>query len=297
MPLPTRINHSFQHRTERERIVFEKVSQTLALPTILRRRALARKLATNTSFTIDRERGFRVFPPGTFTEAEEIVALTRDFPQHVDLSRPGLSKKARSGFMVPMIDAGALDLNSPFLRLALRSDVVAAVSSYLGVVPVIAHLNVYYSAAGSDAARSSQLFHCDADGTTQVKIFVLCRDVTPAHGPLTLLDARTSRSLRRRLGYRFGGKVKDRRLAGQIDPAAYHPILGPSGTVCFADTTQCFHFGSRVEQGVGPRLVTMIQYLAPSSFMLPRDHRAGSPFRPLATPSLPRVQRLVLGAT
>ena len=67
VPLSTRINHFFQHRTERERIVFEKVRQTLALPTILRRRALARKLATNTSFTIDRERGFRVFPPGTST--------------------------------------------------------------------------------------------------------------------------------------------------------------------------------------------------------------------------------------
>ena len=55
------------------------------------------------------------------------------------------------------------------------------------------------------------------------------------------------------------------------------------GTVCFVDTTQCFHFGSRVESGTAPRLVTMIQYLTPSSFMLPRDHRHGSPFRHLAT--------------
>ena len=296
MPLATRINHFFQHRSERERIVFEKVRQTLSLPTILGRRAAAHDIAANPPFTIDRERGFVLFPPGAFPEAQEIVALTRDLGPQVDLTRPGLSKKARSGFMVPMIDPAALDLDSPFLRLALRPDIVAAVSAYLGIVPVIAHLNVYYSAAGPDEARSSQLFHCDADATAQVKIFVLCSEVTEAHGPLTLLEAGTSRAIRRRLGYHFGGKVKDKRLSGLVTQADYRPILGAPGTVCLVDTTQCFHFGSRVEQGAGPRLVTMIQYLAPSSFMLPRDHRAGSPFRHLARPSMDRLQRLVLGA-
>lgn len=294
--ISTRINHFFQHRSERERILFEKVRQTLSLPTILRRRAAAREIAADAPFTLDREHGFKIFPPGRFPEAEEIVALTRGLGQHVDLNRPGLSKKARSGFMVPMLDLATLDLSSPFLGLALRPDVIAAVSSYLGIVPVIAHLNVYYSAAGAEEARSSQLFHCDADATAQVKIFVLCSEVTPAHGPLTLLDAHTSRAVRRQLGYHFGGKVKDKRLSGVITPADYHPILGAPGTVCFVDTTQCFHFGSRVEQGAGPRLVTMVQYLTPSSFMLPRDHRAGSPFRHLATPSMSRLQRLVLGA-
>jgi hypothetical protein len=162
-------------------------------------------------------------------------------------------------------------------------------------VPVIAHLQVYYSAAGSDEARSSQLFHCDADATAQVKIFVLCSEVTPSNGPLTLLDARTSRMIRQKLAYHFGGKIKDKHLASLITPADHRPIVGPPGTVCFVDTTQCFHFGSRVEHGVAPRLVTMIQYLTPSSFMLPRDHRAGSPFRHLATAAMSRTQRLVLG--
>jgi hypothetical protein len=165
------------------------------------------------------------------------VALTREFGRDVDLQRPGLSKKARSGFMVPMIDAATLALDSPFLRLALRPDVIAAVSSYLGMMPVIAHLNVYYSMAGTAEARSSQLFHCDADATKQVKIFVLCTEVTPAHGPLTLLDASTSRALRARLGYRFGGKVKDKRLSGLIATGDHHPIVGPPGTVCFVETT------------------------------------------------------------
>jgi hypothetical protein len=294
--LTTRINHFFQHRSERERVLFEKVRRTLSWPAIAARRAEARALASRAGFTIDPDLGYQVFSPGTFPEADDIVALTRGMEQGVDLNRPGLSKKARSGFMVPMIDPAALTLDSPFLRLALRPDIIAAVSAYLGVVPVIAHLNVYYSAAGSDEARSSQLFHCDADATTQVKIFVHCTDVGSGNGPLTLLDASKSRDVRARLGYHFGGKIKDRRLSGMVDVRDHRPVVGPAGTVCFVDTTQCFHFGSRVERDTAPRLVTMIQYLMPSSFMLPRDHRLGSPFRHLATSDMSRDRRLVLGA-
>jgi len=294
-PLHTRLNHYFQHRTERERRAFEGVRRVLSLPTILRRQAAARAIAPEARFAIDRERGFVIFPPGAFPEAVEIAEATRHLGEHVDLSRPGLSKKARSGFMVPVLDPASLDLTSPLLRLAIRPDVIAAVSTYLGIVPVIAHLNVYYSESNSDDMRSSQLFHCDADATTQMKIFVLCSEVTPAHGPLTLVQGGKSRALRQELGYHFGGKVKDKSLSKKVKPEDLHPVLGPPGTTCFVDTTQCFHFGSRVETGAGPRLVTMIQYLAPSSFMLPRDHRAGSPFRHLATPDLTLPQRLVLG--
>ena len=296
MPLASRVNHFFQHRSESERRLFERMRQALNLPTIVTRRAAAREIAADASFTIDHDRGYAVFPPDRFPEARETVAATADLGRNVDLTRPGLSKKARSGFMVPMLDPAALTLDSPMLRLALRPDVIAAVSSYLGMVPVIAHLQVFYSEANSNEARSSQLFHCDADSTKQVKIFVLCSEVTRANGPLTLLDARTSRTVRSRLGYHFGGKIKDKRLAGIVDESDHRPIVGEPGTVCFVDTTQCFHFGSRVESGTAPRLVTMIQYLTPASFMLPRDHRNGSPFRHLATAQTGRVQRMVLGA-
>jgi len=289
------ISSFFQHRSERERIVFERVRQIANLPTILRRRAAARQLSADAPFGIDADRGFAVFPPGTFVETADIVSAARTLGMEVDTTRREVSKKARSGFMVPMMDGGALTLASPFLRFALRPDVIAAVSSYLGIVPVITRLNVFYSESSSEKARSSQLFHCDADGTRQIKIFILCTEVTPAQGPLTLIDARTSRAQRRRLGYHFGGKVKDKILAREVSPDEHHAIVGPPGTTCFVDTTQCFHFGSRVEQGASPRLVTIIQYISPSSFIVPYDHRAGSPFRHLPTDEMSSLQRLVLG--
>ena len=65
MPLATRVNHFFQHRSESERRVFERMRQALSLPTIVGRRAAAREIAADASFTIDRDRGYAVFPPET----------------------------------------------------------------------------------------------------------------------------------------------------------------------------------------------------------------------------------------
>jgi hypothetical protein len=297
-PLSTRLNHFFQYRSERERAAFESVRRAISLPTIIRRRSAAREIAPHASFTIDREQGFKVFPPGIFAEATEIVGAAPQLVARTNLDEHRRSKKARAGFMVPLLDTRDLTVDSPIIRLAIRPDVIAAVSAYLRVVPVVAHINVYYSESGSDEPRLSQLFHCVGDATAQVKIFVLCNDVTSEQGPLTLLDARTSRAVRRRVGYSFGDRIKDsdKRVTSLIGPANQHPIVGEAGTVCFVDTTECFHFGSRVERGAAPRLVTVIQYLPPSSFELPRDHRAGSPFRRLAGPELTYAQRLVLGA-
>ena len=295
-PLSVRLNRYFMHRSERERSLFETVRRTLSFRTILIRRAAAKRIAASASFSIDRTRGFAVFSPDRFPEALEIVAATHGVADRVDLGRPGLSKKARAGFMVPMLDTAALDVTSPFLRLALRPDIIAAVSAYLGMVPVIAHLQVYYSGAGEDEARrQSQLFHCDSDDTTQVKIFVLCTAVSADNGPLTLLEAGTSQALRQRLDYQFGKKIKDKQLEGVITEGDRRPVVGPAGTVCFADTSRCFHFGSRVEKEAGPRLIAMVQYLTPSAFMLPRGYRADAPFRHLAVAGLSRDQRLVLG--
>ena len=297
-PVTTRLNHYFQYRSVRERALFEGLRRAISFPTIVQRRTAARQIAADAAFSIDRGAGFRIFPPGTFPETPGIVAMTEGLADNVDLTRKELSKKARQGVMVPVIDSGTLTLDSPVIRLALRPDVVAAVSSYLGIVPVLTHVNIYYSAPGGNEPTLSQLFHCDGEATAQVKVFVLCTPVTLAGGPLTILDAATSEAVRTRVGYHFGDRLRDtdKRVVSLLAPTAHHPVIGEPGTACFVDTSRCFHFGSRVEQDAGARLVAMIQYLPPASFELPRDHRDGAPFRHLATPNLTHAQRLVLGA-
>jgi hypothetical protein len=73
-------------------------------------------------------------------------------------------------------------------------------------------------------------------------------------------------------------------------------VEGEPGTSCFVDTSRCFPYGSRVDAHAEARLVAIIQYLTPYSFMLPRDYRGAARYRHLAVDGSSRLEQLVLGA-
>ena len=84
-------------------------------------------------------------------------------------------------------------------------------------------------------------------------------------------------------------------MRSAVGEREFHSIVGPPGTACFVDTSRCFHYGSRVKDEAVPRLVTIIQFVSPFSFMLPHDHRRGAPYRHLVTPDSTELERAVLG--
>jgi hypothetical protein len=129
-----------------------------------------------------------------------------------------------------------------------------------------------------------------------MKIFILCSEVTPANGPLTVMAAETSKVARRKVHYKYGLKVTDEQIAGAVGSVEQHAMTGPPGTACFVDTSRCFHYGSRVERDAGPRTIALIQFLTHFSYPLLRNYEGMLRFRHLATPDMPRLTRLVLGA-
>jgi hypothetical protein len=239
-------------------------------------------------------RGFAVFEPGQFAEVPQIVADAR--ASLAESESHGLPATAsRKRFLVPVQDPATITLDSAVMRFALREDVLNAVSRYLGVVPFLSTISVLFSDVVKGAPTSSQLHHCDGDDVTQVKIFIYCSDVDPGSGPLTLLPADDSQRVRRGVGYQYRQRLTDEQVAGVVGSGREVPILGPSGTSVFVDTSRCFHYGSRVAADARPRLVTMIQYQTPFSFMVPTHAQQTLAFRRLTGPRLSPLQRLVLG--
>ena len=257
-----------------------------------RRSALAALPPTGMHIAADA--GFVVVPPGRFDETAAIVADARAAMARFDANAPPPGKN-RKRFLQNVLDPATLTLDSAVVRFALRPEILSAVSDYLGVVPFLGTISVYHSDTTEGDPTSSQLFHCDGDDVTQVKVFVYCSDVDAGSGPLTVLDARTTRAVQLRTGYEFRERLTDDQVRQAVSAATKHAILGPTGTTLFLDTSRCFHFGSRVTPGAPPRLVTMVQYQTPYSFMLPIAAEAVLPFRRLLAPSLTPLQRLVLG--
>jgi hypothetical protein len=256
------------------------------------RRAALRDLRPGALEIASRD-GFLVLPPGSFEEVPAIVADARAALARFDASASlGASQKR---FLVNVLDRDALDAQSAVIRLALREDVVAAVSRYLGIVPRLGTISVFFSDTVEGTPKSSQLHHCDGDDVTQVKIFIYCSDVDPASGPLTVLGAENSARVRRATRYQYRQRLTDEQVAGVLGGNREHAILGPSGTTAFVDTSRCLHYGSRVAPGAPPRLVTMIQYQTPYGFISPDGPDGKGLFARLDHPSLSPLQRLVLG--
>jgi hypothetical protein len=226
---------------------------------------------------------------------EAVVADVRSLMDELGPEPPSSGKEHLTTHLLP---PESLSLHSSVVRLALDDEVVAAVSAYLGVVPVLNTVDVWHSRPVGGEPRSSQLFHLDNADVSQVKVFVHCTDVPESSGPLSVLDAARSRRLAKKSGYRIGdGRISDERVADILGDAA-EPVrlTGPVGTVHFVDTSRCFHFGSRVQAGSPARTVAVLQYLTPYAFAFTSDYREEAPHRHLATAELPELQRLVLGA-
>jgi hypothetical protein len=256
-----------------------------------RRRALGQ--LPPTTLRIPHERGFLVIPPGAFAESNNIVGEAKQVLSSFDVAAPPAGKN-RKRFLQNVLDASSLTHDSAIIRFALRQDVLAAVSEYLRIVPFLTSIQVFHSDTVDDVPTSSQLYHCDGDDVTQVKVFIYCSDVNEESGPLTVLDADATAEVQRSTSYRYRQRLTDDEVE-RVLGARHHAILGPEGTTAFVDTSRCFHFGSRVGRDAPPRLAAMIQYQTPYSFMLPADVESVLPFRRLVTPGMTALQRLVLG--
>ena len=291
--LRTRVNKALRVRGDAVRQLYFTARKAGRFLRDAPRRAALRHLP-EAALTIPNDVGFLVLPAGYFGETNGVVADARfALADYDEQARP--AGKNRKRFLVNVLDPASLTLESPVVRLALREDILAAVCRYLNVVPFLSAISVFHSDTVEGRLTGSQLHHCDGDDLRQVKVFVYCSDVEPRSGPLTVVPAAASARVRRDTRYQYRQRLTDAQVRDVLGAAGEHAIVGPAGTTAFVDTSRCFHYGSRVAEDAPPRLVTMIQYQTPYSFMVPTSAQASLPFRRLIDPSLSPLQRLVLG--
>jgi hypothetical protein len=142
---------------------------------------------------------------------------------------------------------------------------VAIAESYLGTLPAIGGLDVWWSArygntAGSDAA---QLFHFDFDAPPAwLKLFVYVTDVGPENGPHVYVRGSHKAGLAPAAEFRGRGyeRISDEEMEAAFGAEQLIEIKGRRGTVFMADT-RGFHKG-KFPTG-GDRLVAQVIYCSP----------------------------------
>jgi hypothetical protein len=287
-------SHEFRVSTDAVRAQYRERRAEASSNVVRGRTLAAAALEGQAAVRIPADQGFLVCPPGAF-DVGGVIAAALNTVEHVNIEEKKV--EANKPFMTKLGDMRAMTLESPFLQFALRHEIVASAADYLGLVPIIQFANVYHSSHAADELAKSQLYHCDSDEVTQVKIFIFCEDVTPESGPLTVVPANLSQRVRDHVRYKYKKRLSDEQVREALgDDLVEVPITGPAGTVVFVDTSRCLHYGSRISTVGVRRLVVMLQYVTPLAFILPEDDfRLGATFRHLLRDDHDAVTALILG--
>ncbi|NEO69199.1 hypothetical protein [Moorena sp. SIO3H5] len=213
--------------------------------------------------SISKKDGFLVWFPKKFDPVSQVIGACRDYIATVDQSiftKKGDGKEEYLRGLHP----DKSKLTESLVKLACDRTLVSIVTKYLGILPIINGVKLLYSPNKKLYEGGAQFFHLDPEGVRQIKLYIYVEDVTEESGPLTLIPAQESEKIYR--SYQ-GGRLTDEWVSRFIDPQHFYSITGASGTMIFADTSRCFHFGSR--PGKNPRFVIILQYISPFAINFP----------------------------
>ncbi len=230
-----------------------------------RRRAYDDLLKSSSVFApIERADGFSLqSDPAVLRRTDAACREAADIIGRSDIG--ALRSKSRKSYLIKVLDTRTLSAKSEIVKLAFDSHLLRVVAEYLGCFPTLTYVDIWYSPNdGGQQLDGSQLFHLDHEDLTQLKCFVYVDEVGEAQGPSRLLSAADSAKLVRRLDYRATEREK-RVPDEQFEDQPVFVATGPKGAVLFADTSRCFHAGSR--GGGKPRLAIVYQYLTPYAFV------------------------------
>ena len=260
---------------------------------ITSRQAFVKEIADAAQYTIPEEKGFKVIKDHQYPEVPELIKDATKIVTENDVEALRINKKTQ--LLTGLLKKNTLTPDSPYVQFALRKDILATVANYLGVMPVVNRIDVWYSQASPEVA-DTQMHHLDWEAKRQVKLFLYVTDVVEETGPFVAMAAKDSETIQKKINYKFGQNIPDEVIDNALADREEMVGIADKGTMIFVDTSRCFHYGSRVQNKATYRTVILLQYLRPQSYAFSLDYKKNSPYRFLATNDMPEYQRLALGA-
>jgi len=246
---------------------------------VRQRQRLARQYTAQLTFAeMSRQQGFRLLPSNHFPDIGGVISTCRrlfesrcavDVAEASGANRDGHLpvRPQKAEYLRNLLSNDDLRRNPLLVDFALSDAAMGIATEYLGTIPYLNRVDLLYSVPRpGDEKVSSQLFHVDPEGLTQVKFFINIFDVGDPEGPFTFIPAdETARVirdvdvLRRQQGKQHAGRYLDDEITAVGANGSIVRVAGPQGSGVAVDTSRCLHLGSRVRPGAF-RLCLYIQY-------------------------------------
>tara|TARA_Y100000996_G_C22450141_1_gene613496 strand:- start:105 stop:1037 length:933 start_codon:yes stop_codon:yes gene_type:complete len=173
--------------------------------------------------------------------------------------------------LIPIKSSDDFNSESPEFKFVTNNYLIEIVSRYLNCVPLLTNLSLWYSPNDKIFENSSQEYHLDHEDYKQVKGFLFINEIDLQTGPLSIINLEQSNNIEKLLNYKMTQKDKrvDDKLIMKVKKKISineNIITGKSGDLLLCDTSNCFHFGSRL--GNKPRFILAFQYVTPFGFSI-----------------------------
>ena len=180
-------------------------------------------------------------------------------------------------YLQSVLSKNDFEASDPIIKIAMDDYFVDMASNYLGMIPLIGQIHLWYSPNNSQQDEGSQFFHLDYADIKQFKVFIMLDDIDDNSGPLTFIPALNSKIISESINYKLSNeeiRVPDEIVEKYVNKDSWIKATGKKGEVLYIDTCRCMHFGSR--NGIKPRRILMIQYITPFSFTLPWKYKGST---------------------
>ena len=220
---------------------------------------------------ISEEEGYAGFP------ATELSGSGASIPALRELAESWKSDPSRVRDELPrnILKTDDLFEHRALIDLAVHDDILAAVSAYLGQVPRLYNLMLWWSAP-NQTVKGSQLYHYDHRDSRQAKVFINLTDVTEESGPLHFLKPADSLKVDARVGY-SQGRYTDDEVYTAVSKSDVLTAVGEAGRGFIVDTGRCLHYGSRGNRS--DRFILLVSFARVNSVKPGKGCRVLDPVR------------------
>ncbi|MGB0720508.1 MAG: hypothetical protein ACPGRX_08540 [Bdellovibrionales bacterium] len=256
---------------------FINVSQWLNGGEEKQRRTLTKKITQDNGkkqARIPEDDGFIILDFRDNPMVMDAVKCAKDYADGADWD--ALEKTAKKPFLIDYPIDYHNEKFTPIAKLILSPEILGPVSDYFGSLPVVGDVHIWYSPNKEQSNDRSRSYHSDGLDRRHVQVFIPLEEIDEDTGPLTFLPAKQSEEIYKKLhkdgiAYRRNQKLDDADIYKYCSPDDAIKGLAKPGQAIMADTTRCYHYGSRF--GKRPRLQLLIQYYEPFSKKMPLWNR------------------------
>ena len=159
------------------------------------------------------------------------------------------------------------------LRLqSLTKLLIPIISKYLGTLPIIQDAAFWYSPNTFNDKMRSQNWHIDGEDYKQVKIWLPIENVEENCGPLHAININETNkifdSLNKNKFYKKRNKkISDEQMEKLLDQEKINILTMNKDEICFVDTCNCYHYGSRKDEK--PRKLLHLHFTSAFSENIP----------------------------